>query len=150
MIALWYVEAGKYKVLPLDSRGTARFADERPQLAEARTTYTYYPDTSAVPENVGVHVLNRAHSITAKLRHAQGRRGRARGAGQRRRRLQPVHPGRQAALRAQLRRRARSSIVESTIDVPEGELELRFEFEPTGKPDIAHGKGTPAQRHSCS
>ena len=32
MIAMWYVEAGKYKVLPIDSRLTLRFADERPQL----------------------------------------------------------------------------------------------------------------------
>jgi hypothetical protein len=32
MIALWYFEAGKHNVLPLDSRGTARFAGERPQL----------------------------------------------------------------------------------------------------------------------
>ena len=33
MIATWYVEAGKYNVLPVDSRGTARFADERPKIA---------------------------------------------------------------------------------------------------------------------
>jgi len=29
--------------------------------------------------------------------------------------------------------------------VPPGRHELRFEFEPTGKPDVAHGKGTPAR-----
>ena len=41
MIALWYIEAGKYNVLPLDSRGTLRFADERPQLTRtARPTST--------------------------------------------------------------------------------------------------------------
>ena len=41
MIALWYVEAGKYNVLPLDSRGTSRFADERPQITlERRRTST--------------------------------------------------------------------------------------------------------------
>ena len=32
---------------------------------------------------------------------------------------------------------------DSTID--DGRHELRFEFEPTGKPDLAHGKGTPAR-----
>ena len=67
MIALWYVEAGKYNVLPLDSRGTARFADERPQLTADRQTYVYYPHTQAVPENVAVKVLNRAHSLTADV-----------------------------------------------------------------------------------
>jgi hypothetical protein len=54
MIALWYVEAGKYDVLPLDSRGTGRVADERPQLTKDRQTYVYYPGTQTVPENVAV------------------------------------------------------------------------------------------------
>ena len=45
MIGMWYVEAGKYDVLPIDSRGTARFADERPQIAEPRKRYVYYPGT---------------------------------------------------------------------------------------------------------
>jgi arylsulfatase len=31
--------------------------------------------------------------------------------------------------------------VESSIPVPEGRCELRFEFDPTGQPDIARGKG---------
>src|SRR6185369_3692638 len=35
MIATWYVEAGRYGVLPIDSRGTLRFADPRPQIAVA-------------------------------------------------------------------------------------------------------------------
>ena len=72
MIALWYVEAGKYKVLPLDSRGTARFADERPQLTKDRQTYVYYPSTQTVPENVAVKVLNRAHSLTAEVEIPKG------------------------------------------------------------------------------
>ena len=36
MIATWYVEAGKYNVLPIDSRGQLRAADPRPQIAAAR------------------------------------------------------------------------------------------------------------------
>jgi arylsulfatase len=67
MIALWYVEAGKYSVLPLDSRGTTRLADERPQLTKDRQTYVYYPGTQAVPENVAVKLLNRAHRLTAEV-----------------------------------------------------------------------------------
>ena len=39
MIALWYVEAGKYDVLPLDSRGVSRLHDPRPQLSKPRQTY---------------------------------------------------------------------------------------------------------------
>ena len=32
--------------------------------------------------------------------------------------------------------------VESNEPVPEGKAKLRYEFEPTGKPDIAKGKGS--------
>ena len=49
MIATWYVEAGKYKVLPIDGSGLQRFAQERPQLVKARTSYTYFQDTQTVP-----------------------------------------------------------------------------------------------------
>jgi hypothetical protein len=43
MIGMWYAEAGKYNVLPMDSRGTQRFAEPRPQIAPGRTKYFYYP-----------------------------------------------------------------------------------------------------------
>ena len=33
----------------------------------------------------------------------------------------------------------------SSEKVPEGEVELRYEFEPTGKPDVAQGRGVPAR-----
>ena len=35
--------------------------------------------------------------------------------------------------------------VESADVVPPGEHELRFEFEPTGAPDMAHGRGAPGR-----
>ena len=40
---MWYVEAGKYNVLPIDSRGTLRFADERPQIAVDRKQLRLLP-----------------------------------------------------------------------------------------------------------
>jgi arylsulfatase len=33
MIGMWYVEAGKYNVLPIGSRGLQRLAEERRQRA---------------------------------------------------------------------------------------------------------------------
>ena len=48
MIGQWYVEAGKYNVLPVDGRGVQRFAEERPTIAKDRTSYTYYPGTQSV------------------------------------------------------------------------------------------------------
>jgi hypothetical protein len=35
--------------------------------------------------------------------------------------------------------------IESTQEVPKGKCKLRFEFEPTGKPDLAKGRGAPGR-----
>lgn len=31
------------------------------------------------------------------------------------------------------------------VDIPAGDVELRYEFEPTGKPDLSVGKGSPGR-----
>ncbi len=143
MIALWYVEAGKYNVLPLDSRGTARFADERPQLTKDRETYVYFPSTQTVPENVAVKVLNRTHSLAADVDIPKG------GANG----VLVCHGSNAGGYSLFVKDNklhyvhnyvgAREFHVESKESVPEGKSKLRYEFEPTGKPDIANGKGTP-------
>ena len=69
---MWYVEAGKYNVLPIDSRGTLRLVDQRPQIAVARTSYTFYPGTQMVPSTPVPIVLNRPHSITADVEIPKG------------------------------------------------------------------------------
>jgi arylsulfatase A-like enzyme len=66
MIGMWYVEAGKYNVLPIDSRGTQRFGVERPQIAADRQRYVYYPGTQVVPTNAAPRVMNRPHSISVE------------------------------------------------------------------------------------
>jgi len=145
MIALWYAEAGKYNVFPLDSRGTARLGDERPELTKERKTFVYFPDTQMVPENVAVKTLNRAHSFSAKVEIPKGgaegviicQGGNSGGYSFfiKDKKLHHVHNyvG------------AEEFHVESTEVVPEGRVEVRFEFEPTGKPDIAKGKGVPGK-----
>ena len=45
LIAQWYVEAGRYNVLPIDGSVVTRLMTERPQLTEARTSYTFWPGT---------------------------------------------------------------------------------------------------------
>jgi len=145
MIALWYSEAGKYKVFPLDSRGTSRLADERPQLAKERKTYVYYPNTQGVPENVAVKVLNRAHSFTAEVEIPKGG---AEG-------VIICHGSNAGGYSFFIKDKklhyvhnyvgAEEFHVESNDEVPGGKVELRFEFEPTGQPDIANGKGAPGR-----
>ena len=145
MIALWYVEAGKYNVLPLDSRGTARFADERPQLSKERQVYVYYPGTQTVPENVAVKVLNRAHTLTAEVEVPKG------GANG----VLVCHGSNAGGYTLFVKDNklhyvhnyvgAQEFRVESSERIPEGKSRLRYQFEPTGKPDIAKGKGSPGR-----
>jgi arylsulfatase A-like enzyme len=145
MIAQWYVEAGKYNVLPIDGSAVERLLAERPQIAETRDRYTYRPGTQRVPFFSGPRVLNRPHSITADVDiPAGGAEGvllcQGSGVGGwsfylQAGRLHYVH---------NYVRRARYQ-VSSGDAVLQGRRELRFEFEPTGKPDIAQGKGTPGR-----
>ncbi len=143
MIGTWYVEAGKYNVLPVDSRGVTRLADERPQIALARTSYTYYPGTQMVPVNAGPNVLNRPHSLTADVEIPKGgAEGALLSAGD-------VQGGFSFYVQNGKLQYVYNYVgsnfyhVESNVDVPEGRHKLRFEFELRGKPDIAKGMGAP-------
>ena len=145
MVGRWYVEAGKYGVLPIDSRGTLRFADERPEISKDRTRYTYYPGTQTVPPNSSPKVLNRMHSFEADVEiPAGGAEGVLLSAG-------GVDGGftffvKDGKLQYDYNYLTLQRFhVESSRPVPEGRHKLRFEFEPTGKPDIAHGKGSPGK-----
>ncbi|AKB24804.1 Arylsulfatase [Methanosarcina sp. MTP4] len=145
MIATWYVEAGKYNVLPIDARGVLRLADERPQIAVDRTHYTYYPGTQGVPSNAAVRVLNRPHSITADVEIPPGD---AEG-------VLLAHGGIDSGYSFYMKGGKLHWVhnyvsrtlyhVESVENVPEGRHKLRFEFEVTGEPDVARGKGVPGR-----
>ena len=49
MIGTWYVEAGKYGVMPVDGSGLARMVAEKPLVALPRDSYTYRPGTQSIP-----------------------------------------------------------------------------------------------------
>jgi arylsulfatase len=140
MIAQWYVEAGKYNVLPVDGRGQQRFADERPVIAKDRTSYTYYPGTQEVPYNAAAKIINRPHSITADVDFKAGDEGVLISQG-------GIDGGysfyvQDGKLQYLYNYVARNFYhVESNIAVPEGRHQLRFEFEVTGQPEILKGKG---------
>ena len=142
MIALWYTEAGKYNVLPLDSRGTMRFADERPQISAVRDSYVYRPGTQVVPENVAAKVLNRAHSITAQVELTDTDEG-----------VVMCHGSNVGGYTLFIQNGllhyvhnyvgVRELHLASDGPVGAGKHTLRYEFEPTGQPDLKAGKGTP-------
>lgn len=145
MIASWYVEAGKYNVLPIDGSVIQRMSTERPQISADRTRYTYYPHTQTTPTFAAVRVLNRPHSIIADVDIPKGGAEgvllcQGTGAGGyalyiKDGLLKYVHNWVGRALHE----------VVSSASVPEGRHSLRFEFEVTGKPDVKRGKGTPGR-----
>ena len=145
MIGTWYVEAGKYQVMPIDGSALARLVVEKPLVALPRDSYTYRPGTQSVPNFAAPKVLNRPHSITADVeipeQGAEGvllSQGTAAGGYSffiKDGKLRYVHNYVSRSLHT----------VESDDVVPTGKHKLRFEFEPTGKPDIQHGKGAPGR-----
>lgn len=67
---LWWVEAARYSVLPLDWRGTIRMNAEamgRPNLVGKRTQVTYYPGMVALPDAACLPMLNKSWKITAQV-----------------------------------------------------------------------------------
>lgn len=63
---MFWAEAAKYDVLPLDDRAIER-ADPslRPSLIEGRTHFTYFSGASRIPESSSPNIKNRSHIITA-------------------------------------------------------------------------------------
>jgi arylsulfatase A-like enzyme len=145
MVAQWYVEAGKYKVLPVDGRVMLRAMEERPQIAVDRNSYTFYPNTQPMSGGAGTATLNRPHSITADaeipMKGAEGvlfSVGGVDGGYS-----FYVKDGKLCYVHNYVGKEI--TIVRSKENVPAGRHELRFEFEPTGKPDIRAGKGSPGR-----
>jgi len=144
MIAIWYAEAGKYDVLPIDARGVARLAEEKPQLAPPRDLYVYYPRTSVVSNKIAPRILNRPHSITATVDIANGAEGVLVAQGS-------SSGGYALYIKDHKLHYAYNFLgvqqfhVATDATIGDGKHELRVQLEPTGPADIAHGKGTPAR-----
>lgn len=136
LIALWWAEARRHGVLPLDDRGREKAVDPtRPRVMQPRERYTYYPGTSPVPFGSVPRLLGRAHAITAVLDIPHD--GTARGVlmcegamtggwslfvqgG----RAHYVHNGLRIAY----------AVLSTPARLPTGRCELRFEFEPLTVP----------------
>jgi arylsulfatase len=68
--AVFWQEAEKYQVLPLDWRAVERLNAEmqgRPKLAGNRKTFTFYPGQIALPDGASPPVLNKSFSVTADI-----------------------------------------------------------------------------------
>jgi arylsulfatase len=68
LVKIWFEEADRNMVLPLDDRGAMELlTNERPQSEPPRTRYVYYPDTAPVPEGVAVNIRGRSYKILADV-----------------------------------------------------------------------------------
>ena len=68
LINLWWVEAGKNDVLPMDDRTVIEILTEtRPSITAPKDSYIYYPGASGVPEGIAVNMRNRSFSIEADV-----------------------------------------------------------------------------------
>jgi len=143
MIGLWYNEAGKYNVLPVDGRGVQRGFEERPQLSPDRNRFVLYSGTQSIPAIAAPKILNRHYSFTAEVEIPKG--------------------GAEGVLLSMGGNDGGISFyvldgklcfvlnycvvdyyyVKSKSNVPEGKHFLSMEFTPTGEADVKKGKGTP-------
>jgi arylsulfatase len=67
MVDLWWAEARRNDVLPLDNRPLNAILNPRPRRRGSRSRYVYRPFGAPVPEPSAVHVPNREHTITAEV-----------------------------------------------------------------------------------
>ena len=145
MIGRWWAEAGKYNVMPIDGSALERMNVARPTIARPRDSFVFYPNGSPIPFAAAPKVYNRPWTITADVVIPKGG---AEGVVI----AQGGNTGgytffvKDQKLHFLYNYLARDKFwLRSDETVPEGKVELRYEFEPTGKPDFAKGKGVPAR-----
>lgn len=69
---LFYAEAKKYNVLPLDNSTLTRWNAPRPSFTEGRTEFIYSGELTGVPKSAAPDILNKSYSITAEVEIPEG------------------------------------------------------------------------------
>jgi arylsulfatase len=64
---IFYVEAAKHNVLPLDNTTLARWNAPKPSLTAGRTVFTYTGELANVPASTAPDILNKSYSVTAEV-----------------------------------------------------------------------------------
>jgi arylsulfatase len=67
LVERWWIEAAKYKVLPLDPAPFGWLYGEEDAGLAPRPRYVYYPFMGPVSEEAAVNLRNRSHTITAEV-----------------------------------------------------------------------------------
>lgn len=70
---LFWKEAAKYNVLPIDNSRVERFdVDLRPSLTHGRDEFTYYPGLVRIPEGAAPDLKNKSYQIKAEVEIPKG------------------------------------------------------------------------------
>jgi hypothetical protein len=69
---IFYAEAKKYDVLPLDNTTLARWNAPKPSLKAGRTVFTYTGELIGVPASAAPDILNKSYTITAEVEIPEG------------------------------------------------------------------------------
>ncbi|KWV53710.1 arylsulfatase [Rhizobium altiplani] len=69
---LFYSEAKKYNVLPLDNSTLTRWNTPRPNLTAGRTEFSYSGELSGVPASAAPNIMNKSYTITADVDIPEG------------------------------------------------------------------------------
>jgi hypothetical protein len=69
---LFYAEAKKYNVLPLDNSTLARFLTPRPSATAGRTSFTYSGELTGVPAACAPNILAKDFTIKAEIEIPEG------------------------------------------------------------------------------
>ena len=75
MIKLWWSEAEKHNVLPLDDRFGPRFAENAARFHGARHQFTFHAGMGHVPTDVAPDVRSRSYTIEAQVEIDDGAEG---------------------------------------------------------------------------
>jgi arylsulfatase len=70
--SIFYQEAEKHDVLPLDNSSLARWNSPRPNLTGGRTDFSYTGVLTGVPGSGAPSILNKAYTITAEVEIPEG------------------------------------------------------------------------------
>jgi len=63
LIELWWAQARRNQVLPLDNRVLWALVHPKPDRRRSREVFRYFPGGAQVPESVAVNVRNRSHAL---------------------------------------------------------------------------------------
>jgi arylsulfatase len=72
MVALWWEEAARNDVLPLDNRPLWALINKKPDHRRDRAVFRYFQGGAPVPESVAVPVQNRSHAVRVDVTVADG------------------------------------------------------------------------------